>query len=103
MTTAAALKAWATRRGDPADRDREAERQDDIVTAAEAVVRLVRNHDIQPGPTWKNPGNDQEFRYILSAIVRRGTARGRRSTSRASGLVARGSSTESMWSQLRSS
>ena len=71
MTTKGALKAWATRRGDPAYRDREAERQDDIVAAAEAVVRLVRYRDIEPGPSWVDPGNDQEFRYILSAIVRR--------------------------------
>ena len=27
--------------------------------------------DIEPGPRWVDPGNDQEFRYILSAIVRR--------------------------------
>jgi hypothetical protein len=68
----AAEKAWDSRRGGPGRAEREAQRRDDIMRAAEAVCALVRHRDIKPGdPRWKDPGNDQELRYILSAIVRR--------------------------------
>jgi hypothetical protein len=75
VTTAAAIKAWDTRRADPEwvarQLDRQAGRFDQLVEMAEAVGNLAEHREITPTPVWGPSRIDAERRAILSTIIRR--------------------------------